>query len=246
MGIRDCPAAVSGNDRRHKHWRRVRAWEATASRDPSGRDRAGSAHESEDLPAHRARRVRWSEAAWDGRRQSDGATSAACDVAPPRPRTDPGPIRTSERARSMTVTDQQAPPDPRPHARCRCASATATRARRRQQDRPRRRRVCDDLAEVDPMRVATRTISGLYDGATTRRARPAVDPDRGRDDRRGAAVLPARRTAAGQLHRQGGPRPGHRVVQPGDRARPRRGAHRRRDGRVRRGQRPQARRRDRR
>ena len=28
-------------------------------------------------------------------------------------------------------------------------------------------RVCGDLADVDPMRVATRTISGLYDGATT-------------------------------------------------------------------------------
>ena len=28
-------------------------------------------------------------------------------------------------------------------------------------------RVCDDLADVDPLRVATRTISGLYDGATT-------------------------------------------------------------------------------
>lgn len=29
-------------------------------------------------------------------------------------------------------------------------------------------RQCDDLYAVDPMRVATRTISGLYDGATTR------------------------------------------------------------------------------
>ena len=29
-------------------------------------------------------------------------------------------------------------------------------------------RVSGDLADVDPMRVATRTISGLYDGATTR------------------------------------------------------------------------------
>ena len=29
-------------------------------------------------------------------------------------------------------------------------------------------RCCDDLYAVDPMRVATRTISGLYDGATTR------------------------------------------------------------------------------
>ena len=28
-------------------------------------------------------------------------------------------------------------------------------------------RVSDDLGDVDPMRVATRTISGLYDGATT-------------------------------------------------------------------------------
>ena len=29
-------------------------------------------------------------------------------------------------------------------------------------------RWCDDLDWVDPLRVATRTISGLYDGATTR------------------------------------------------------------------------------
>src|SRR5271154_5567219 len=28
-------------------------------------------------------------------------------------------------------------------------------------------RCADDLAEVDPLRVATKTISGLYDGATT-------------------------------------------------------------------------------
>ncbi|WP_304050631.1 ATP cone domain-containing protein, partial [Jatrophihabitans endophyticus] len=28
-------------------------------------------------------------------------------------------------------------------------------------------RWCDDLADVDPLRVATKTISGLYDGATT-------------------------------------------------------------------------------
>ena len=43
-----------------------------------------------------------------------------------------------------------------------------TETGRRQQDRPRRRaRRCTDLDEVDPLRVATRTISGLYDGATT-------------------------------------------------------------------------------
>ena len=28
-------------------------------------------------------------------------------------------------------------------------------------------RCCEDLAKVDPLRIATRTISGLYDGATT-------------------------------------------------------------------------------
>ena len=28
-------------------------------------------------------------------------------------------------------------------------------------------RCADDLADVDPLRVATKTISGLYDGATT-------------------------------------------------------------------------------
>ena len=28
-------------------------------------------------------------------------------------------------------------------------------------------RCADDLADVDPLRVATRTISGLYDGAST-------------------------------------------------------------------------------
>src|ERR1700754_1263468 len=32
--VRDCPAAVSGNDRRHKHW--VATWEATASRSTGG------------------------------------------------------------------------------------------------------------------------------------------------------------------------------------------------------------------
>ena len=76
-----------------------------------------------------------------------------------------------------------------------------------------------------------------------RRAGPAVDPDRGRDDRRGAAVLAARRPAAGRLHRQGGPRAGHRLVQPVGQPRPRRGPDRRRDRRVRQGQRAQARRR---
>lgn len=52
VGIRDCPAAVSGNDRRHTHWAHARAWEATASRCLAGTTRsyARCARESEDLP----------------------------------------------------------------------------------------------------------------------------------------------------------------------------------------------------
>ena len=42
-----------------------------------------------------------------------------------------------------------------------------SRAGRREQDRPRRAALRGELDEVDPLRVATKTISGLYDGATT-------------------------------------------------------------------------------
>lgn len=47
MRIRSCPAAVSGNDRRHRHWDAM-SWEATASR--SMLVIPASAHEPEDLP----------------------------------------------------------------------------------------------------------------------------------------------------------------------------------------------------
>ena len=73
------------------------------------------------------------------------------------------------------------------------------------------------------------------------RARPPVDPDGGRDDGRRAGVLPPRGASAVRLHRQGGPRPADRVVQPGGPARPPRGPDRRPDGGLRRGQRAQAR-----
>ena len=91
------------------------------------------------------------------------------------------------------------------------------------------------------MAIATRTISGLYDGATTAELdrlsiQTAAEMTAGR-----AGVLAARRPAAVELHRQGGARPADRVVQPGRAARPPRGADRRRDRRLRRGQRPQAR-----
>ena len=90
-------------------------------------------------------------------------------------------------------------------------------------------RCADDLAEVDPLRVATQDHQRPVRRRHHRRTRPAVDPDRGRDDRRGAAVLAARGPPARRLHRQGGARPGHRVLQPVDQPRPRRGADRRRD-----------------
>ena len=54
------------------------------------------------------------------------------------------------------------------------------------------------------MRVATRTISGLVDGATTEELDELVDPHRGRAHRRGAQLLPARRPPARHRDRQGG------------------------------------------
>ena len=59
-------------------------------------------------------------------------------------------------------------------------------------------RVAGDLDDVDPMRVATRTISGLYDGASTAELDRLSIQTVGRDDRRGAAVLPPGRPAAGR------------------------------------------------
>ena len=53
--IRDCPAAVSGNDRRHTHWVTT-TWEATASRNSVVLEMLrcqGRARESEDLPVRR-------------------------------------------------------------------------------------------------------------------------------------------------------------------------------------------------
>ncbi len=93
----------------------------------------------------------------------------------------------------------------------RCASPSATAAPSRSTST----RSCapssaaaGGLPDVDAMRVATKTISGLYDGATTQRARPALDPDRRRADRRRAAVRQARRAPARHVHRQGGAQPG--------------------------------------
>ena len=95
-------------------------------------------------------------------------------------------------------------------------------------------RWADDLADVDPLRVATKTISGLYDGATTAELdRLSIQTAAEMIGEEPQYSRLAARLLAG-VRRQGGPRPGHRLVQPGDRARPRRGADRRRDRRVRR------------
>ena len=99
------------------------------------------------------------------------------------------------------------------------------------------------LPHVDIMRIAVKTIGGLFDGATTRELdRLSIQT---------AASLIAeepeysqpRGPAARLLHRQGGDEPGHPLVLPGDRRRPPPRPDRRRDGPVRRGGRPQAERR---
>ena len=84
------------------------------------------------------------------------------------------------------------------------------------------------LDGVDPMRVATRTISGLYDGATTTELDEL-------SIRTAAALIgeepnysPARRAPARHVHRQGGGEPGHPLVLAVDRGRPRRRPDRRR------------------
>ena len=119
------------------------------------------------------------------------------------------------------------------------------RARRRQQDRAGRRPGLRRPGRRGPDAGRHPHHQRPLRRGHHRRAGPAVDPDRRGDDRRGAAVLPARRAPPGRLHRQGGPQPGRHVVQPVDRARPCRGADRRGDRAVRQGQRPQARLRDR-
>ena len=106
------------------------------------------------------------------------------------------------------------------------------RDRRREQDRPRRRALARRPRRRRPAAGRDQDDQRPLRRRDHRRARPAVDPDRRRADRRGAAVLAARRAAARRLHRQGGPRPGRRLVQPVRRARPRRGPDRRRDGRA--------------
>ncbi len=50
MRIRDCPAAVSGNDRRHRHW----AHDEPGKRRPVVGHLGGCARESEDLSVRRA------------------------------------------------------------------------------------------------------------------------------------------------------------------------------------------------
>ena len=99
-----------------------------------------------------------------------------------------------------------------------------------------------ELDDVEPLRVARKTVSGLYEGATS--------AELDRLSMQSAAELIAEepqysRLAARLLsaNRRGGRAAGHRLVQRVHRARPRRGPDRRRDLRVRQGQRAQARRR---
>jgi ribonucleoside-diphosphate reductase alpha chain len=62
-------------------------------------------------------------------------------------------------------------------------------------------RCADGLAEVDPLRVATKTISGLYDGATTAELdRLSIRSTRG--SRRGCSPPTSTRKCAGRASRR--------------------------------------------
>ena len=147
--IRDCPAAVSGNDRRHTALAPSASWEATASR-WSRPSVPGRARESEDLPAHRARpcavvrgRVGRPTA---GQRRAPWCAVARPSRRPAPPVPDPGPAR-EERAMTVTDTGRQHPAaqarttdtPPPAYADAGAQAQRRHRARRRQQDRPRRR-----------------------------------------------------------------------------------------------------------
>ncbi len=87
-------------------------------------------------------------------------------------------------------------------------------------------RCAEGLDDVDPMRVATRTICGLYDGATTEELDDLSIRTAAALIARGARLLPAGRPPARHRDRQGGPEPGHLLLLPVGRGRPRAGDHR--------------------
>jgi hypothetical protein len=73
-------------------------------------------------------------------------------------------------------------------------------------------RCSDGLYAVDPMRVATRTISGFYDGASTRELDELSIRTAALLTGRGTRIQPTGRSPAGGLHRQGSQRPGDPCV----------------------------------
>src|SRR5881397_3247731 len=123
--IRDCPAAVSGNESRQFRKRNSTGSDQPGKRRPVGPVRPG-AHESEDLPA--------------------AATTAAREE------------------RAMTVTE--AAPTRRTQMQVRKRNGDTEPVDVNKIVRA-VERWAGGLDDVDPLRVATKTISGLYDGATT-------------------------------------------------------------------------------
>ena len=154
---RDCPAAVSGNDRRQTALGR-RSWEATASR---GRDRSACPRVRRPASAPRpsgavVRGLVGRPTAGDA--QLDRRRAVRLLLATPDLRTD------LARRETVTVTDSSPTAHAPMQVRKRNGDSEPVDVNKivRAVDR-----VGGDLADVDPMRVATRTISGLYDGATT-------------------------------------------------------------------------------
>ncbi|ABP56816.1 ribonucleoside-diphosphate reductase, alpha subunit [Salinispora tropica CNB-440] len=167
MGVRDCPAAVSGNDRRHHALGSSRP----GKRRPVG-DRVSRACPRVRRPASAPHA---SCAAVGGRAGGPTPSAVRCDRSAGRRLWRPPCVRRPRRQAEegeMTVTRERATNGP------------AGAEQRRQVMGVRKRngdtepvdvnkivraveRWVADLDEVDPLRVATKTISGLYDGATT-------------------------------------------------------------------------------
>ena len=137
--------------------------------------------------------------------------------------------RRPPRPRSPTRQNRSPTPAAGARRRCRAACGSASAAERSSRSTSTRSSTpspgaSEGLLGVDPMRVATRTISALADGASTRELddlsiRTAAGLIVEEPSYSKLAVAPARHG-----HRQGGPQPEHPVVRRVDHGRPRRRA----------------------
>ena len=251
MGIRDCPAAVSGNDRRHTHWARA----GSGKRRPVGVRRVTGrrARESEDLPVARARPfVRGDPGDLEGGSAyiSGGHARAAQRVGPPGlpspSRLRPVPGSQDHELAKESLRDQQVrsrgstghrvrlpPPGPEPGTE---------EGHRGLLEGPRQRR----RPPGDRRRTARAPTGGSWPTPASTRSRPATSPTTTTSWTPASwsarsppgTAPPSTADAARRLLRDGARHPGrgaagddqvvrHQLPLPGPRARPRHRLHRR-------------------